>query len=540
MIKREKNIFSQQQLGELTKEQLVSLCRILQDKNTEYENQFAFLTEQINLLKSHRFGRSSEKNAPADGQISFLFNEADANAASMKSEDDESYDETEIKGNKRKKSKGKKEIDLSKYPVVRIEHKLSDEERYCELCGKQLKIVTTEVTKRLRFIPAHFEVEENVTYVYACSDNACGHMKRAPQDPALLKGSIATASLVAAVMNGKYVNGMPLYRQEAEFKRNGLELNRNRMSYWIVRCAENYLSLMWEELKKQFLACQYKQADETKVKVLHEEGRKATTNSYMWVYRTGELCNTPPVILYVYEQTRGGYHPREFLGSSTGYLTCDAYQAYHSLEDKFTVTGCMSHCRRKFIECLKVLPEEQHKGTIAFESKKRIEMLYKIEDMLKNKSPQERYEERLRKSKPILDAFFAWLEPMKIESDSSSLIGKAIRYALNQRKYLEGYLVNGNIPIDNNASERAVKPFVMGRKAWLFCNTPSGADASGIIYSIVETAKANGLHPYNYLTHLLETIPKHMDDTNLDFLQELLPWSEALPQKCSVKKVEPQ
>ena len=258
----------------------------------------------------------------------------------------------------------------------------------------------------------------------------------------------------------------------------------------------------------------------------------------MWVYRTGELCNTPPVILYIYEQTRGGYHPRNFLGDSTGYLTTDGYQAYHSLEDKFTVTGCMSHCRRKFIECLKVLPEKQHKVTIAFEAKKRIAMLYQIEDILKDRSPKERYEERLHQSKPILDAFFEWLEPMKSQSDSNSLIGKAIRYALNQRKYLEGYLLDGNIPIDNNASERAVKPFVMHRKAWLFCNTPNGADASGIIYSIVETAKANGLHPYNYLTHLLENIPKHMSDTNLNFLQELLPWSASLPDKCRVKNVE--
>ncbi|WP_297422752.1 IS66 family transposase [Clostridium sp.] len=455
----------------------------------------------------------------------------------MESEDDV-YEETQVNAHKRKKVKGKKEMDLSKFPVVRIEHKLSDEERYCEKCGKFLKEVTTEVTKRLRFVPAHFEVEEHVTSVYACSDSACGNMKRAPQDPALLKGSIATASIVAAVMNGKYVNGMPLNRQEAEFKRNGIELDRNRMSYWIIRCTENYLSLLFEELKKKFLECQYKQADETTVRVLHEDGRKATTNSYMWVYRTGELCNTPPVILYIYEQTRGGYHPRNFLGDSTGYLTTDGYQAYHSLEDKFTVTGCMSHCRRKFMDCLKVLPEKQHKGTIAFEAKKRISMLYQIEDILKERSPKERYEERLRQSKPILDAFFEWLEPMKSQSDSNSLIGKAIRYALNQRKYLEGYLLDGNIPIDNNASERAVKPFVMHRKAWLFCNTPNGADASGIIYSIVETAKANGLHPYNYLTHLLENIPKHMSDTNLNFLQELLPWSASLPDKCRVKNVE--
>lgn len=429
-------------------------------------------------------------------------------------------------------------MDLSQFPVVRIEHKLSEEEQFCSECAKVLKVVTTETHKYLRYVPAHFETEEHVVYVYSCVDSSCGHMVRASKEPSLLRGSIATPSLVAAVMNAKYVNGMPLNRQETEFARNGVNLDRQRMAYWMVRCSEDYLSLLYEELKKHLLDCSYNQADETRVQVLHEDGRKASTDSWMWVYRTSERSTAPPIILFSYEQTRGGCHPKEFLDGYRGYLTTDAYKAYHGLPEEITVTGCMVHCRRYFHDALITIPEDKRKGTVAEEAIKRIAMLYQIETLLKDKTAEERYEKRQRQSKPLLDAFFSWLKPMESASDSKSLIGKAITYALNQQEYLKRYLLDGNVPIDNSASERAIRPFAQGRRAWLFCNTPNGANASAIIYSMVETAKAHGLHPYNYLSHILEIMLAHMNDTSRDFIKDLLPWSEALPEKCRVKKVE--
>lgn len=534
----DKNVFTEQQLNKLSKEQLLSLCRILQDKNNEYEKRLEFLTEQIILSNRQRFGSSSEKLPYTDGyEQADFFNEAEAEAAKASGLIRET-DEITIKSHKRKKQKGKRELDLSQFPVVRIEHKLPEDEQYCAECEKALKVVTTETSKYLRYIPAHFEVEEHVVYVYSCVDPSCGYMVRAAKEPSLLRGSIATPSIVAAVMNAKYVNGMPLYRQEAEFARNGVNLDRQKMAYWMVRCSEDYLSLIYDEMKKHLLNNPYNQADETRVQVLHEDGRNASTDSWMWVYRTSEMSKAPPVILFSYEQTRGGYHPREFLDGYNGILTTDGYSAYHGLPDGITVTGCMVHCRRYFHNALMAIPDDKRKGTVAEEAIKRIAMLYQIETMLKDKTAEERYEERQRQSRPLLEAFFSWLKPMEAASDSKSLIGKAITYALNQQEYLKRYLLDGNIPIDNSASERAIRPFAIGRRAWLFCNTPNGANASAIIYSIVETAKSHGLHVYNYLSHILETMPAHMNGTSRNFIKGLLPWSEALPEKCKVKKVE--
>jgi transposase len=535
---KDKNTLSDQQLNQLSKEQLLSLCRVLQDKNNEYEKRLDFLTEQILLSQHRRFGASSEKISYAEDyeQASF-FNEAEVEAAKASGLVPET-DTIDIKSHKRKKQKGKRDLDLSKFPVVRIEHKLSEEEQFCSECHKALKVVTTETYKYLKYVPAHFETEEHLVSVYSCVDSSCGHMVRASKDPSLLRGSIATPSLVAAIMNAKYVNGIPLARQEAEFSRNGVELDRQKMAYWMIRCSEEYLSVIYDEMKKHLLQCQYNQADETRVQVLHEDGRKATTDSWMWVYRTSELANAPPIILFTYEQTRGSYHPKEFLSGYKGYLTTDAYKAYRSLSEDIIVTACMVHCRRYFHDALITIPEDKRKGTVAEEAIKRIAMLYQIETMLADKPAEQRYEERLKQSQPLLDAFFAWLKSMELASDAKSLIGKAIAYALNQQEYLKRYLMDGSIPIDNSATERAIRPFAQGRRAWLFCNTPNGAKASAVIYSIVETAKANGLHPYNYLSHLLEMMPSHMSSISRDFIKDLLPWSETLPDKCRVKKVE--
>lgn len=526
------------QLNQLSKDELLSLCRTLFQKTDEYEKTLAFLTEKINLSRHRQFGSSSEKLPYADDaeQLDF-FNDVELEASKVSDPGDE--DETlEIKTHKRKKQKGKRDLDLSKFPVVRIEHKLPEDEQYCSECQKALKVVSTEVHQYLKYVPAHFETEEHVVYVYACTDSSCGKMVRAPKDPSLLRGSIATPSLVAAVMNAKYLNGMPLKRQEAEFNRNGVNLDRQKMAYWVVKCSEFYLSLIYDEMKRQLMRCPYNQADETSVQVLHEDGRKATTKSWMWVYRTSEMVQSPPIVLFSYEKTRGGFHPMEFLDGYRGYLTTDAYSGYRKLPEEIIVTGCMVHCRRYFHDALMALSEPQRKGTVAEEAIKRIAMLYQVETMAKDKTAEERHAARQSQSKPLLEAFFAWLKGMESAADSKSLIGKAIQYALNQQTHLMRFLEDGNVPIDNSATERSIRPFAMGRRAWLFCNTPSGADASAVVYSIVETAKANGVHPYNYLVHVLETIPKHLSGTSRAFIQDLLPWSENLPCMCRVKKVE--
>ena len=528
--------FTNQQLNDCTKDELVTICKILIEQNIEVCNRLEFLTQQVRLDNHRRFGSSSEKGQYADGyeQLSLLFNEAEA--VSNPKVEEPTYEEIVPKPYKRKKSKGKREEDLSGFPVVRIEHELSGDEKVCNICGEGLKEITIEINKRLRLIPVHFEVEEHAVHVYGCEDAACSNIIRADNEPPLLRGSIATPSLVASIMNGKYVNSVPLARQESEFNRYGVNLSRQTMANWMIRCSEDYLSLIYDEMKKHLLFFRIIQADETRVQVLHEKDRKATTQSWMWLYRSGELCEGPPVILFDYETTRNGYHPKNFLSKYCGFLTVDGYDGYHSLPDSIIVSGCFAHARRKFDEYIKSIPEEYRKESVAWEALKRIGLLYKIEELLKEKTTEERYKGRLKQSKPILDDYFKWLESLVKGVDSGSLIGKAINYSLNQRKYLESYLLDGNISIDNNATERVAKMFATGRKNWLFCNTPSGATASAVIYSITETAKANGLKPYEYLSHLLETISKHYTGTNLDFLKDLLPWSDRILLSCKSEK----
>ena len=529
----EKFPFIKDQLNNLSKDQLVSLCGLLMDKNEEYESRLDYLTEQVLLTRKQKFGPSSEKLEDGAEQMSLFFNEAEAIAQTS----EESLEETvEIPSHKRKKKKGKRDTDLSQFPVVMIEHKLSNDEMSCEKCGCDLKVVKKEKRSYLRFVPAHFETEEHIIYVYACKDHACGHMVRADKDPSLLRGSIATPSLVAAIMNGKYTNGMPLARQEAEFKRYNVCVTRQQMAYWMIRCSDEYLSLLYNAFKDQLLQCKYIHCDETRVQVLHEDGREATTQSWMWTYRTGILQEGVSIVLFNYEKTRAAYHPKAFLEGYKGHLTTDGYAAYHSLDEEIQVTGCMAHCRRKFNDALTIIPKDKHKGTLAYEVMKRIALLYQIEDLAEGKTADERLKMRQEESKPIFEALFDKLNEVLPATDSKSKISEAIRYALNQKSYLEKFLEDGNIPIDNNACERAIRPFANGRKAWLFCNTANGAEASAIIYSIVETAKVNNLRPYDYLKHVLEVMPKHIDGTDRSFIQDLLPWSDKLPVSCRVKK----
>jgi len=536
MITQKPKLFSEEQLNECSRDDLLSIVKILMAQNIEVCNSLDLLTEQIRLYNHQRFGSSSEKLEYADGceQMSLLFNEAEA-TADLNAEEPE-FEEIVPKSYKRKKSKGKRETDLSDFPVVRIEHDLSDDEKVCSVCNRDLKEITVEINKRLRLIPAHFEVEEHAVHVYGCQDSSCGNIVRAENEPSLLRGSIATPSVVAAIMNGKYVNSLPLARQESEFNRNGVNLSRQTMANWMIRCSEDYLTLLYDEMKKHLLTSGALQADETRVQVLNEKGRKATTQSWMWIYRTGELCKEPPVILLDYETTRAGYHPKNFLLEYSGFLTVDGYEAYHNLPDTIIVSGCFAHARRKFDDYLKSVPAEYRKESVAQEALRRIAILYKIEESMAGKTAEERYEARLKYSKPVLDDYFDWLKSLSKGVDSGSLIGKAINYSLNQRKYLENYLVSGLIPIDNNASERIAKIFATGRKNWLFCNTPSGATASAVIYSITETAKANNLKPYDYLVHVLDTIKNHYTKTDRSFLKDLLPWSDKIPTSCKSEK----
>lgn len=440
---------------------------------------------------------------------------------------------------KRKKRTGKKEEDLAAFETTEIiEHKLEGSDRYCPECQTEYKVVTKETVKYLKFIPSRFDVVEEVTYVYSCPK--CGNMIRPEKNVPLLKGSIATASLVGGIMNAKYVNGMPLARQEREFARYDLRLSTKTMANWIILCATRYLQPVYDLMKEEFLRSKYIHCDETRVQVLDEPEQKGSTQNWMWVYLTDENSGSPRMVLFQYERTRGGYHPIEFLEDRyQGYLTCDGYQPYHNLPECITVTGCMTHARRRFDEALtplrKEFTKEQLKETTAYQAMGRIGMLYKIEEMIRDKSPEEKYIERQKQSKPILEAFFEWLHSLEYAVNRSSKIGEAILYTLNQEQYLRRYLEDGHLSIDNTAAERAIKNFAVGRRNWLFSKSIKGAEASATVYSITETAILNDLKPYHYLVHVMERMKDLGPFPKKEDVQQLLPWSETIPDECRTK-----
>ena len=507
-------------------EQLNALTKELHASNEKMQ----LLMEQVILGKQNRFGRSSEKMedtsqicfCEVDGTIVF-FNEAEAvcdlNAAEP--------DDLELKSPKQPKRKGKKEADLSGLPVRRIDHYLSEEELEAEFGVRGWKQLPDAISRKYHFVPAKVEVEEHHIGVYASKTDE--HMVKADHPKALLHGSLVSPSLGAAIINGKYVNAVPLYRLEQEFQRYGLQITRQNMANWCIRLAEEYLSVLYDHLHKVLYSYHVIQADETPVLVNHD-GRKAGSKSWMWVYRSGHLYQDRQIVLYEYQQTRNASHPREFLKGYDGICVTDGYQVYHTLEkelEELTIAGCWVHCRRRFDEALKLVPKSYQKESNAFLLMKQIQAIYREEGKLNDLSSDERLKQRQVVIKPLVDAFFTYLKTINVSKKDK--FGDAIGYALNQEKYLRVFLTDGDVPIDNNASERAIRGFCIGKKNWQMIDTINGAKSSAIIYSIVETAKANNLKPFDYGQYLLEEIPKHMNDRDCSFLENLLPWSEKLP-----------
>jgi transposase len=489
----------------------------------------SLILEQLNIAKHKQFGRSSEKMV-CDGQLEMCFNEAEVTIVD-KIVVEPAMEEVCPKPYKRKKSKGKRDEDLKELPVIIINHDLPEEELR-ECLGEKWKRLPDEVYKRLVFRPAKFEVEEHHVAVYAGSDNQTIIRGKRPAD--LLRNSIVTPSLEAAILNSKYVNATPLYRLEQEFSRNDVFLSRQVMANWTIRCGERYLSLLYDRLHKEIYKSQVLQADEKPVCV-NKDGRPAGSKSYMWVYRTGKMYDAAPIVLYEYQKTRNTSHPREFLKDYSGIVVTDGYQVYHSLEkerEDLRIAGCWSHARRRFANVVKTLGKEKAKGTFANDALKQIAAIYKIEGLLAELSPEERQRQRQLTVKPLVEAFFAWVRQHQNEVLPKSETGKGFTYCVNQEKYLKVFLEDGNVPADNNAAEGSIRGFCIGKHNWHLIDTIDGAKASAIIYSIAETAKANNLKPYNYFELLLTEIPKHMEDTNLDFLEDLLPWSEKLPIEC--------
>ncbi|RAK14929.1 transposase [Anoxybacillus vitaminiphilus] len=502
----------------------------LQAQIEELKAKIKWYEEQFRLSQQKRFGSSSEKTND-DQMVLPLFNEAEQLTDPTVPEPTH-----ETITYRRKKKRGQREAFLNSLPTETIEYRLSDTEQACSCCGHTLHEMSVEIRKELAIIPAKVKVVEHKRFVYACrhceQHGVETPIVTAPMPPSVFPKSLASPSIMAHIITQKYVEGLPLYRQEKYFERLGITLSRQTIANWVLYSAEKWLSVLYHHMHQTLLKQPILHADETTLQVLRESGRDATSKSYMWLYRTGNVG--PPIVLYDYQPTRKGEHAKTFLDTFTGYLQVDGYSGYHKVPN-VTLVGCWAHARRKFDEALKAAPPSaKGKRTVSAEGLQFCNQLYAIERTIKEASPEERYKIRLEKSKPILDLFLAWLQTKKTHVAPKSKLGEAIAYCLNQWEFLKNFLLDGRLEIDNNRSERAIKPFVIGRKNWLFSNTPRGAKGSAIVYSIVETAKANGLNPYEYLHYLFQKLPT-MDLTDDEVIQTVLPWSPSLPDHCRVQ-----
>ncbi len=525
--------YTEEQLEHFDKATIIQLFLVQQSQLKDIDNKLQLVLEQIAVLNRRRFGKSSEK-LDTDHQISFLevdgqivfFNEAEAIAALTE------YDESEAEKPRPKKVKGKRAQDIRDLPVVPVNHMMSEEELMKEFGEDGWYQLEDEIYNRYKFTPAKVEIEEHHVGVYKSKKD--NHFKKASHPGYLLRNSLVSASLEAAIMNAKYVNAIPLYRQEQEFERYGISITRGEMAHWTILCAERYLSVLYDYLREKMYDYHVLQADETPVRVT-KENRTEGDKHYMWVYRTGGMYPNKPIVLYEYQPSRKASHPREFLKEFQGICVTDGYQVYHTIEkerEDLRIAGCWAHARRRFDEAVKALPKASQKGTLAYLALKQIQAIYREESKLHDMHPEERLKHRQLTVKPLVDAFFAWVKENEGKVPAKGKTHNGFTYSINQESYLRVFLEDGEVPLDNNSAEQSIRAFCVGKKNWVMIDTIAGADASAIIYSIAETAKANHLKPYDYFEYLLTEIPKHLEEKDRNFCEDLLPWSDKLPANC--------
>ena len=483
-----------------------------------------WLLEQLKLSKKKLFGRSSEQAAQlVMDQLSLTMNEVEAYIFGMNSA---GKAPVAVKAHERKRQSGNVlDVVPEGTPTEVVEHRLLENELTCSACGSQMVEIGKEVRRTLQMKPAKFWVREDVYYTYACKsceqETGEANIVKAAKEPALLPGSFASAEAVAYLAAQKFVMYSPLYRLQQEFERQGLKLSRQTMANWLLKASEKWLQPVYDALHKRLCREPVLHADETTLQVLKEPGRSSTSKSYMWLYRTSG-CTKQAIVLYEYQPTRKAEHAEYFLQGFSGWLHADGYQGYHKLPGNIRVVGCWAHARRKFDEALQTLPKEMQKDSLAAIGECYCSRLFKLEQAFAELTPEERYEKRLEQEKPVLDALLSWANEMQAKTAPKSALGRAIHYLLEQWPYLTRYLEDGRLELSNNRAERSIKPFVMGRKNWLFANTAGGAQASAVIYSLMETAKENGLDPYRYLLWILRNAPQ-LSETNKAWAESLLP-----------------
>ena len=486
---------------------------------TDKDSYITQLEEQVQLLKALQHAAKSEKAKPSQGEEQYsLFDEAEF---AVEEDAEEEAETTEVAGHSRSK-RGRRPI-ADAYPRVEVVHDIPEEDKVCP-CGCELTRIGEEVSEKLDIVPQKIQVIRHIRPKYACRscegvEDEGATVKTAPMEPQLISQGIVTPGLLAYILVNKFCDGLPFYRQQNMFDRLGVDISRATMSGWTLRAAkacEPLIELLYREIRSGPII----NMDETTVQVLKEPGRKNTSKSYMWVARGGPPKR--PVVLFHYDPGRSGKVAETIVGNFKGFLQTDGYAGYNALgeRDGITHVGCLVHVRRKFHDVLKAGAKK--KNGAAQTVIDLIAKLYKLEKQAKEKKlePAAIQAMRQERAKPILDKIKALVDERVKTTPPKSLLGRAISYALGQWPRIEVYLEDGRLSPDNNAAENAIRPFAVGRKNWLFSGSPRGAKASAAIYSLVETAKANGLNPYDSLLHVFERLPHAACE---DDLKALLP-----------------
>ena len=520
----ENTIQSQQSQIQAQQAQIDELKRKLDHMNEVFAN-----------AQRARFGQSSEKQNYVLGkdQLS-LFNEAEQERDHKVEEP--TPDTILVPAHKRKKKRSQAEM-LNHLPEEEVLLELPENQLICDQCGGRMKPIGKKfIRHEMQIIPKQVKLLAYYAVTYACDhcekDTGFAHIVSVKPPVPLMKHSLASPSTVAYIMTQKYVDGLPLARQEKIWAREGISLSRATMANWVIQCSESWLKPLYKHMKQELLTHSVIHADETVVQVLKEDGKPATSESRMWLYASAALLRHQ-VRIFEYQPDRSGKRAESFLRGFTGYLVTDGYAGYNLVKN-VTHCGCWAHARRKWREAM---PDgatvKTSKAAVGYQYCNK---LFEAERKCAVYQPKYRQEYRQNRELPLLEEYFAWLKTVRPEKGSK--LEDAVRYSLNLKQQLMAFLDNGEIPISNNLAENAIRPFALGRKNWLFCDTPKGAEASAIVYSLVESAKANGVEPFAYLQHVLVELPYLGKNHSHEELESLMPWAPYVQQNYKMPNTD--
>ena len=487
------------------------------------------MNEILLNMQRARFGQSSEKQKYVSPDQLSVFNEAEEEQDPKAPEPDE---KTIIVPEHKRKPKGSLEDKIKELPSEDVFLDIPEDEKFCSACGKPLRRMGKKFLRReIQSIPKSMKVINYYAYTYTCDycekEKAVSRIYTVQPPEPLIKHSYASPSLVADVMTQKYVDGIPLARQEKIWQRDGFALSRATMANWIIKVAEKWLKPLYKVMKKQLLSGSVIYADETVVQVLKEEGKTPQSESRMWVYG-GDGRSGKAIRIFEYQPDRSGERCKRFLSSFNGALVTDGYAGYNAVEN-VTRCGCWAHMRRAWRDAMpKGATMDNSKAAVGYNYCNK---LFALERKWKNLNNAQRLENRRNQAERLVDEYYLWVRT--VDPVSGSKLEDAVKYALNQEKYLRAFLDNGEVEISNNFAENAIRPFVIGRKNWLFSDTVKGAKSSAIVYSLIETAKANGVEPYAYLTLVLTDMQYMGKPFSNEELENFMPWSEEMKQSIA-------